>query len=45
MSNYQIAVIVGSLRKESFNRALANAITKLAPAEFTFKLLDRKSVV
>ncbi len=40
MSNYQIAVIVGSLRKESFNRALANAITKLAPAEFTFKLLE-----
>jgi chromate reductase len=37
MSQYQIAVIVGSLRKDSNNRKLANAIVKLAPAEFTFK--------
>ena len=37
MSQYQIAVIVGSLRKDSFNRKLANAIVKLAPPEFTFK--------
>lgn len=37
MSQYQIAVIVGSLRKDSFNRKLANAIVKLAPAEFSFK--------
>ena len=36
MSQYQIAVIVGSLRKDSFNRALASAIIKLAPQEFTF---------
>ena len=36
MSLYKIAVIVGSLRKESFNRKLANAIVKLAPPEFTF---------
>lgn len=40
MSQYQIAVIVGSLRKDSFNRKLANAIAKLAPAEFTFKQLQ-----
>ena len=40
MSQYQIAVIVGSLRKESFNRKLANALVKLAPAEFTFKQLQ-----
>jgi len=40
MSNYQIALIVGSLRKGSFNRALANAIIKLATSEFTFKFLD-----
>lgn len=40
MRKYQIAVIVGSLRKESFNRALANAVTKLAPPEFTFKHLE-----
>jgi chromate reductase len=37
MSNYKIAVIVGSLRKDSFNRKLANAIVKLAPSEFTFQ--------
>lgn len=37
MSQYQIAVIVGSLRKDSFNRKLASAIVKLAPADFSFK--------
>lgn len=37
MSNYKIAVIVGSLRKDSFNRKLADAIVKLAPPEFAFK--------
>jgi chromate reductase len=36
MTQHQIAVIVGSLRKDSFNRALANAIVKLAPPEFAF---------
>jgi chromate reductase, NAD(P)H dehydrogenase (quinone) len=37
MSQYRIAVIVGSLRKDSFNRRLADAVIKLAPPEFTFK--------
>ena len=37
MSKYQIAVVVGSIRKDSFNRKMASAIAKLAPAEFTFK--------
>ena len=37
MNQYQIAVVVGSLRKDSFNRKMANAIVKLAPAEFSFK--------
>ena len=37
MRQYQIAVVVGSLRKDSFNRKLANAIVKLAPSEFAFK--------
>ncbi len=37
MSKYQIAIVVGSLRKDSFNRKLASAIIKLAPAEFSFK--------
>lgn len=36
MSHYQIAVIVGSLRRDSFNRRLASAIAKLAPPEFSF---------
>jgi len=40
MNHYQIAVVVGSLRKDSFNRKLANAIVKLAPAEFSFKQLE-----
>ncbi len=40
MSKYQIAVIVGSLRKDSFNRKLATALAKLAPSDFTFKQLD-----
>ena len=39
MSQYQIAVIVGSLRKDSFNRKLANALVKLAPPDFAFKQL------
>ena len=37
MSHYQIAVVVGSLRRDSFNRKLATAIAKLGPPEFTFK--------
>jgi chromate reductase, NAD(P)H dehydrogenase (quinone) len=37
MSKYKIAVIVGSLRKDSFNLKLANAVVKLAPSDFTFK--------
>lgn len=37
MNHYQIAVLVGSLRKDSFNKKLANAIVKLAPSEFSFK--------
>jgi chromate reductase len=37
MAPYQIAVIVGSLRRDSFNRKLALAITKLAPLDFSFK--------
>ena len=40
MSQYQIAVVVGSLRKDSFNRRLANAIVKLAPSEFSFKQVE-----
>jgi chromate reductase len=37
MRQYTVALIVGSLRKDSFNRAVATAITRLAAADFTFK--------
>jgi chromate reductase, NAD(P)H dehydrogenase (quinone) len=37
MSQINIAVIVGSLRRDSFNAKLARAIAKLAPVDFTFK--------
>ena len=36
MGQYNIAVIVGSLRKDSFNRKLATALARLAPADFRF---------
>jgi chromate reductase, NAD(P)H dehydrogenase (quinone) len=37
MSQYPIALVVGSLRRESFNRRLANAVIKLAPPESSFQ--------
>lgn len=37
MSHYPIAVVIGSLRRDSINRKLATAIAKLAPPEFSFK--------
>ncbi len=37
MGQYQIAVIVGSLRRDSFNRKLASAMARLAPSDFSFK--------
>ena len=40
MSQYQIAVIVGSLRRDSFNRKLACAMARLAPSDFSFKQLE-----
>jgi len=40
MKNYQVAVVVGSLRKDSFNRAVAQAMIKLAPADFSWKFVE-----
>src|SRR5476649_2037160 len=40
MSRYHVAVVVGSLRRDSINRKLANALVKLAPPEFSFKQLE-----
>ena len=36
MGQFQIAVVVGSLRRDSFNRKLARGLIKLAPLEFSF---------
>ena len=40
MDRYKIAVIVGSLRRDSINRKLAAAIARLAPSEFAFEQLE-----
>jgi chromate reductase, NAD(P)H dehydrogenase (quinone) len=40
MSDYRVGVVVGSLRRDSFNRKLADAIVKLAPSEFSFRQLQ-----
>ena len=40
MSQYQVAVIVGSLRRDSFNRKLATALARLAPSDFSFKQVE-----
>lgn len=36
MTKYKIGVIVGSLRRDSFNRKMAAALAKLAPADVAF---------
>jgi chromate reductase len=40
MSQFKIAVVVGSLRKDSFNRKLALALAHLAPEDFTFEHIE-----
>jgi chromate reductase len=40
MSQTTIAVLVGSLRRESLNRRLASALPRLAPTDFTFEQLE-----
>jgi len=40
MRQYSIAVVVGSLRKDSFNRQLATALAQLAPKDFTFTVAE-----
>ena len=36
MAQYNIAVVVGSIRKDSINRKFAKALEKLFPADFSF---------
>ncbi len=38
--SYKIGVLVGSLRKDSFNLKLAKALAALAPAELSFSFLE-----
>ena len=40
MSGTRIAVLVGSLRKDSLNRKLAHGLARLAPADFTIELIE-----
>jgi chromate reductase len=40
MSQIKVAVSVGSLRKESYNRKLADVLAKLAPEKVSFKQLQ-----
>ena len=40
MAQYTIAVVVGSLRKDSFNRQLATALTRLGPDDFQFTSIE-----
>ena len=40
MAQYAIAVLVGSLRKDSINRKLASAVVKLGAADFTFRVVE-----
>lgn len=40
MENMQIAIIVGSLRKQSINRQLSEVVIKMAPANVTFRTVD-----
>lgn len=40
MAQYQITVIVGSLRRDSLNRKLAEALTRLGPADFSFRFAE-----
>src|SRR6476659_9512530 len=35
----QVGYIIGSLRKDSYNRKLANALVRLGPPDFNFKEL------
>ena len=40
MSQYRIALVIGSLRKHSFNRKLGEALIGMAPKEFSFRYVQ-----
>lgn len=39
IAQYKIGIVVGSLRKDSYNTKIAKALIKLAPPNFSFKFL------
>lgn len=40
MATYNIGIVVGSLRKESINRKLAQALSQLLPEDFVMEFID-----
>ncbi|VTP73290.1 chromate reductase (NADPH-dependent FMN reductase) [Proteus vulgaris] len=40
MNHFKIGIVVGSLRKDSYNKQTANALTKLFPKEFAHQFID-----
>src|SRR5690554_7637410 len=40
MKKYKIAVLVGSIRKESYNLKTAKALMSLAPESFSFEMIE-----
>lgn len=39
-ASYSVAVLVGSLRKDSFNRKMANTLAELAPDELKLDIVE-----
>lgn len=44
MKNTKVAIIVGSLRKESFNRKVANEMIRLAPENMELEIVEIKDL-
>lgn len=40
MTTYTVAIVVGSLRKDSLNRKLANALIKMAPPSLSMSIVE-----
>ncbi|HSV84827.1 MAG TPA: NAD(P)H-dependent oxidoreductase [Ramlibacter sp.] len=40
MKPFDVAVLVGSLRRESTNRKLAQAVTRIAPDSLAFRFIE-----
>lgn len=40
MNSYNIGILVGSLRRESYNRKLATALARLGPPDWSFRQLE-----